>query len=161
MAIDHLTLLHIAISLIGIATGFGALAGLLAGQLFPRWVAWFLTSTLATSLTGFCFPLHGVTPAMVIGAISTVLLVAAMYAIYLRRLAGSWRVVFVVCSVTALYLNVFVLIVQTFLKNPALLATAPTQTEPPFAITQGVAFLAFSILGVLAVRRFHPAPPSE
>lgn len=155
MSIEVFTLVHVLISLAGIATGFGALSGWTNGQLLPRWTAMFLLTTVATSVTGFFFPFHGVTPAIVFGVISLGLLAAAIYALYVRRLAGFWCRLFVICSVASLYLNVFVLIVQLFQKFPALKETAPTQSEPAFAITHGVNLLMFIVLGVVATRRMQ------
>ncbi len=154
MALQYFTLIHILISLVGIATGFGMLSGLLAGRLFPGWTAVFLVSTVATSVTGFFFPIHGITPGIVVGIISLVLLAVANCALYWRRLAGAWRKAFVISGSIALYLNVFVLFVQLFEKMPVLKEIAPTQTEPAFRITQGVVLIAFIVVGIIATRRF-------
>ncbi len=115
---------------------------------------------MATSVTGFGFPIHGVTPGIVLAIIPLLVLPVAIYARYVRRLAGVWRMVYVATAVTALYLSFFVLIVQSFLKVPALKAVAPTQAEPPFAIAQGIALLLFIILASLAAIRF-PAQPGK
>jgi hypothetical protein len=155
MALQYLTLVHIFISLGGIASGFGALSGLLAGQLFPRWTAVFLVTTVATSVTGFFFPFRGVTPASAVGLISLLALAVAHYALYFRRLAGAWRKAFVISALIALYLNVFVLVVQLFQKMPALMEIAPTQTEAPFAITQAIVLIVFISLGISATSRFR------
>lgn len=152
------TLVHIAISLIGIAAGFGVLFGFLASRESPGWTKVFLLFTILTSVTGFMFPFDKVLPSHVTGAISLGVLALALVALYGRRLAGPWRWVYVVTAVAALYLNTFVLVVQTFIKNPALKELAPTQSEAPFAITQGLVLLAFIALGTLAVRRYHPEP---
>jgi len=113
-------------------------------------------TTTATTLTGFGFPFHGLTPAIGVGIVSTLVLALAIAALYLFHLAGSWRWVYVVGCVIAQYLNCFVLVVQAFLKVPALHALAPTQSEPAFKLAQGFVLLAFIAIGVLAVRRFHP-----
>jgi hypothetical protein len=63
----------------------------------------------------------------------------------------------VVTAVLALYLNVFVGVVQTFQKVAFFHALAPTQTEPPFAVAQGIVLLAFIAVGIAAVRKFRPA----
>jgi len=151
------TLFHVALSLVGIVAGFVAVFGLLASKLGPVSTPVFLWTTLATTITGFMFPFHGFTPAIGLGLISLPVMGAAFYALYAAKLAGRWRGVYVVNAVLALYLNFFVLIVQSFLKIPALNALAPTQKEPPFALAQGAALLLFVALGILTVRRFQPA----
>jgi hypothetical protein len=155
METPYFTLVHIAISLAGIASGFGALSGWFVGKLFPRWTAWFLATTVATSVTGFFFPFHGFTPAIGVGIVSLAILAVALFALYVRRLSGPWRKAFVICSVAALYLNFFVLVVQLFQKTPALIAIAPKQTEPPFALTQAVVLIVFIVFGIIAARRFR------
>jgi hypothetical protein len=152
---NALTLFHVALSLAGIAAGFVVVYGLIKSQRFDRWTLTFLVTTVATSLTGYLFPFEKLLPSHIIGAISLVVLALAIYALYSRRLAGGWRRTYVVSAVTALYLNFFVLVVQLFLKVPALKALAPTQSEPPFFITQTVVLVAFVYLGVLSAKRFH------
>ena len=149
------TKLHVVISLIGIASGLVVMFGLLVGRRLKGWTALFLISTVLTSVTGFFFPFHGVTPAIVVGIISLVLLAVAIVARYARHLAGAWRWIYVVTAMISLYLNVFVLIVQLFQKVPALKALAPTQTEPPFAVTQLVVLTLFALLTIIAAIRFH------
>ena len=161
MALQYFTLIHIAISIAGIASGFGLLAGLVAGRLFPRWAVVFLATTIATSVTGFFFPYHGVTPGIVVGVVSLVALAVACYALYVRRLNGLWRKAFVITAVLSLYLNVFVLVVQTFQKNPALVEIAPEQSGPAIAITQVIVLGVFIWLGWIAVRRFRADPPQQ
>jgi hypothetical protein len=152
------TLIHVAISLVAIGSGFVVVFGMLAGNRLDRWTAFFLATTVATSVTGFGFPITGFTPGIVIGIISLILLAVAIYARYARRLARYWRPAYVVTAVISLYLNFFVLIVQSFQKVPTLKALAPTQSEPPFLIAQIVAILAFINLGFLAVTKFHDRP---
>ena len=152
------THIHVVISLLAIASGFVILFGLIAGKRLDGWTAFFLATTVATSVTGFGFPIHGITPGIVLGVISLVVLAVALYARYGRHLAGGWRLVYVITAVTALYLNVFVLIVQSFQKLAPLKALAPTQSEPPFAIVQGIALVAFIALGILAGKRFRAGP---
>lgn len=153
MALEIFTLVHVLISIIGIAAGYGALAGLLSGLVLPRWTAIFLITTVATSATGFFFPFRGFTPAYAVGAISLVVLGLAIYALYGRGLAGGWRKVYVITALVALYLNSFVLVAQFFQKIPALKALAPTQAEPPFAICQGALLVMFIWLGVVAAKK--------
>lgn len=150
------TMLHVAISLVGILTGIVVMYGLLTTKPLGGWTAVFLVSTVLTSLTGFAFPNEHVTPGQVVGVLSLMVLLGAIVARYGLHLRGAWRGIYVVCSALALYFNVFVLIVQSFEKVPALKAIAPTQKEPPFAIVQLTVLAAFVVLTVLAVRRSRP-----
>jgi hypothetical protein len=152
------TLVHVAISLIGIVSGFVALRGLIGNRLYPCWTRWFLATTILTSATGFFFPNLHFTPAVKVGILSLVLLAVACYALYGRGLAGGWRRAYVVTATLSLYLNTFVLVAQLFQKVPALKALAPTGSEPPFAAAQGVVLLVFLVLGILAFRRFRDTP---
>lgn len=152
------TLLHVLISLVGIGTGCVVLWGFLQDKPLPRWTLVFLATTIATSATGFGFPFEKVLPSHIVGAISLVLLSLALRALYQKKLAGHWRKVYVITATTSLYLNVFVLIVQLFLKVPVLHALAPTQAEPPFAIAQGLNLLLFAYLGYRSVKNFHSDP---
>jgi hypothetical protein len=154
---DVTTLLgfHVVVSLVGIAAGLVVLAGLIANKRLEGWTLIFLSTTLATSVTGFFFPVQEILPSHIVGAISTVVLALAIVARYGRHLAGSWRWIYVVTAVTALYLNVFVLVVQLFLKVEALAVLAPNQTEPPFLIAQGVALVLFTLAGIVGVLRFR------
>jgi hypothetical protein len=149
------TIIHVLLSLVGIFTGLVVVAGLLSAKRFDSWTIVFLASTLATSLTGFGFPFERLLPSHIIGAISIVVLAAAIYSRYVGLMEGRWRPIYVVTAVVALYLNVFVLVVQLFLNVPALNALAPTQSEPPFAIAQTIVLLVFAALGVAAVKRFR------
>jgi hypothetical protein len=150
------TKVHVVISLIAIVSGFFVAFGLLTAKRFNGLTAFFLLTTVATSVTGFFFPFHGFTPAIGVGIVSLVVLAVAIFAQYGRRLTGPWRWIYVVTAMIALYLNVFVLIVQLFQKVPALKALAPTQSEPPFQIGQLVTLALFVVLAILAVRRFRP-----
>jgi hypothetical protein len=152
------TLVHVLISLVGIGSGFVVMFGLLAGKRLDGWTALFLTSTVATSVTGFGFPFDHLLPPHKVGIISLVVLAVAIFARYARHLAGAWRRVYVVCAAVALYLNVFVGVIQAFLKVPALKAMAPTQKEPPFLVAQLVVLLLFVGLTILAAKRFHIEP---
>ena len=156
LSLSTFTQIHVALSLIGIASGFVVLFGLLGGKDLRRWTDVFLASTIATSITGFGFPIKHFGPPHIVGVISLVVLAAALLARYAMYLAGAWRRVYVICAVIALYLNVFVGVVQAFQKIDALHALAPTQTEPPFAIAQGGVFVIFLVLGIFATMRFMP-----
>ncbi len=150
------TFVHVLLSLIGILAGLVVLNGLLGSKRLPGWTLVFLVTTIATSVTGFFLPADRLLPSHVVGIISLVFLAIALLALYSFRLAGAWRATYVVAAVISLYLNFFVLVAQSFLKLPALHALAPTQQEPPFAIAQGIVLLIFIVLGVFAVKRFHP-----
>jgi hypothetical protein len=151
------TLIHVLISIAGIVAGFVAAFGLIAGRRFDRWTAVFLVMTIATSVTGFGFPIHAVGPPHIIGVISLVILAVAVVARYRFHLAGSWRWIYVVTATIALYLNVFVGVVQAFQKIPALHALAPTQAEPPFVVAQVATLAILATLGTLGTMRFRVA----
>ena len=150
------TLIHVVISLLGIAAGFVVIYGMLTAKPLEKWTMYFLATTTATSVTGFFFPFEGFKPAYVFGVISLVALAAAYYALRTKQLAGGWRKVYVISVLVAQYLNCFVLVVQSFLKLPPLKGLAPTQSEPPFAIAKGVVLVLFIVLGVATVKRFRP-----
>jgi hypothetical protein len=150
------TLLHTALSLIGIVAGLVALFGLLRNNPLNNWTLIFIVTTAATTLTGFLFPFHGFTPAIGTGIVSSLVLAVTILARYAFNMVGSWRWIYVVGAVVSLYLNCFVLVVQGFLKVPALHALAPQGNEPVFALTQGLVLVLFVIAGFIAVRRFHP-----
>ncbi len=152
------TLVHVVISLAGIFSGFVVLFGLLAGKRLDGWTKFFLITTVATSVTGFFFPFHGFTPAIGVGIISLLVLSIAIFARYPRQLAGRWRWIYVVTAMIALYLNVFVAIVQAFEKAPVLKVLAPTQSEPPFKLTQLVVLALFVVLTIVGVIRFRLEP---
>jgi hypothetical protein len=160
LSLSTLTTLHVVLSLIGIASGLIVVYGMLAAQRMSGWTALFLLTTVLTSVTGFLFPFSGLLPSHVIGAISLVVLAVALVARYAFRLAGAWRWVYVTSALAALYFNVFVGVAQAFQKSAVLQPLAPTQSEPPFAVAQLVVLAIFLGLGVLAVRRFHPAEPA-
>ncbi len=156
-----LTFIHTAISLIGVATGLVVLIfGLLASQRLARWTSWFLATTVLTSVTGFFLPAAHFMPSHAVGILSLLVLALALFALYTKHLEGGWRRTYVITAVIALYLNVFVLVAQLFAKVPALKELAPTQTEPPFKLAQGVVLVAFIVLGALAATRFHPPEPT-
>ncbi len=155
-ALPAFTIIHVAISLAAIASGFVVLFGMIANKSLKGWTVFFLTTTVATSVTGFGFPIKGMTPGLAFGIISLVILAPTIYALYGRHLAGGWRFIYVIGAAVAFYLNFVVLIVQSFQKVPALHALAPQQNEPPFLITQIVAMVVFLVLGFLAFKWFRP-----
>jgi hypothetical protein len=156
LSIADFTVLHVVISMLAIFAGFIVVGAMFAGANLGGWTAFFLIMTILTSLTGFLFPFKTVTPAIVVGVIASLILIVALWALYKHRLAGRWRVVYVVSAIVSLYLNVFVLVVQSFQKVSFLNPYAPTGSEPPFMIAQVATLVAFIILGWMAVRRFHP-----
>jgi hypothetical protein len=156
MSLRTLTLVHVLISLSGITSGLVVMYGFLTNKRFDRWTAIFLTTTALTSLTGFLFPFMGMTPAIKLGIISLLVLAIAIVTRYPLHLA--WRKTYVITACAALYFNVFVLVVQSFEKIPALNAIAPTQKEPSFAIAQMVVLVLFIVLTTLATKKFRPVP---
>jgi hypothetical protein len=156
MSLGTYTFIHVLISLVGIASGLVVLFGLIAGKRLDGWTVLFLATTVATSVTGFGFPFDHLLPSHRVGFVSLAVLAVAITARYAFHLRGAWRRVYVVCAVLALYLNVFVGVVQSFLRVPALNALAPKQTEPPFVVAQALVFVAFVGLAVVAAIRFRP-----
>jgi hypothetical protein len=152
------TTFHVALSLIGIGSGFVVVYGLIASKRMDGWTALFLSTTVLTSLTGFLFPIHKFTPGIGVGIVSMILLGAAVLARYRFGLAGGWRRTYAITAVLSLYLNFFVLIVQLFEKVPALRELAPTQSEPPFQVAQLSALVIFAVLTVLSAVKFHDEP---
>ena len=157
MSIQTFTLVHTAISLIAILTGLIVMVGMLTGKRMPEWTGVFLLTTVLTSVTGFMFPvpISLLLPSQITGIVALAVLLPTLAAIYVFKLSGPWRSVYIIGAVISLYLNVFVLVVQAFLKLPALKEIAPTQNDPPFQIVQLVVLLAFIALGILAVLRFR------
>jgi len=160
MSTGAFTLLHVAISLIAIASGVVVTIGLWRAQRMPGWTTVFLVTTIGTSVTGFFFHSKSFGAPHVVGVISLVILALALIALYGYRLARAWRWIYVASALAAFYLNVFVAVVQAFQKLPFLKALAPTGSEPPFAVTQLLVLAGFIALGVLAARRFRPGAPA-
>ena len=154
LATDPLTLIHTAISLLALVTGLPVLAAMMKGRTPVTLTGIFLGLTVLTSATGFLFKNEQVTPAMIVGAISLIILAVALFALYGRHLAGRWRTIYVITATMALYLNVFVLVVQSFIKIPALHALVPVvpPAGPLFGAVQGVVLLVFVAAGWVAVK---------
>jgi len=159
LSLHAVTVLHVVISLIGIVSGLVVLSGLFKSQSMPGMTALFLLTTILTNATGFMFPFEKLLPSHIIAIISLVLLAIACFALYGQKLSGAWRSIYVITAVTSLYLNVFVLVIQSFLKIGPLHELAPSvpPSEPPFAVTQGVVLVLFVIAIIASVRRFRPA----
>jgi hypothetical protein len=156
MSTGAFTLLHVIITLVAIGSGLIVVGGMFASHKLPGTTALFLFTTALTSVTGFLFPIHGFTPALGVGIVACVILVVALFALYKEHLAGAWRWIYVITAIVSLYLNVFVLVVQSFVKVSVLNALAPTQSEPPFAITQAAVLAIFILIAVIAVLKFRP-----
>jgi hypothetical protein len=155
MSLATYTIVHVIISLIGIASGFIVLFGMLGGRLLSPWNTLFLVTTVLTSVTGFAFPFVKVTPGIILGILSLIVLAIAIFALYARHLIGGWRRTYAITAMIAQYFNVFVLVAQSFAKIPAIHALAPTQTEAPFKIAQLALLVLFIFLTVAAARKFR------
>jgi hypothetical protein len=163
MSLSTFVFVHVIISLVGIAAGFIVMFGLLGSNRMPGLTALFLLLTILTSATGFLIPplvTEKLLPSHMIGVLSLILLAIACYALYGAKLSGSWRWIFVLTALLAQYFNVFVLVIQSFLKIGPLHALAPSvpPSEPPFAVAQGIVLVFFIIVIIGAIKRFHPAP---
>jgi hypothetical protein len=166
MSLSTFVLVHVIISLVGIVAGFIVMFGMLGSNRMPGWTALFLSTTILTSATGFLIPpllFDKLLPSHIFGALSLLLLAIACFALYGQRLSGSWRWIYVLTALISLYLNTFVLVIQSFLKVPALHALAPSvpPSEPPFAIAQGIVLVFFIIVIIGAIRRFRPLAVME
>ncbi|MDB5641114.1 MAG: hypothetical protein JWN07_431 [Hyphomicrobiales bacterium] len=158
MSLSALTTFHTLISLIAIAAGAVAVTGLFRNGSFRRATHLFLATAVLTSLTGFLFPLNGVTPAVITGVLALGILALVLMAFYLFHLTGAWRWIFAIGMVASLYLLVFVGVAQAFQKIAFLNGFAPTQSETPFLVAQLVALVMFVVIGVLATRSYRPGP---
>ena len=150
------TVIHVLVSLVGIIAGLVVAGGLVAGRRLDGWTGLFLATTILTNASGFGFPFVVLMASHILGILSLLILPVVLAARYWKHLAGGWRKVFVIGAVVTLYFNVFVLVVQLFRRVPVLLASAPTQKEPPFAITQLVLLAMFVWLGRAALKGFTP-----
>jgi hypothetical protein len=150
------TFLHVLISLIGVASGFIVMVELLRSSYSGSWTAIFLATTIVTSASGFLFPFSKLLPSHIVGIVSLVLLAIALFSFYVQRMHGIWRQIYVLTAMLSLYLNVFVMIIQGFLKVPLLNSLAPTQTESPFLIVQGVTLVCFLAVIIVAAIRYRP-----
>jgi hypothetical protein len=159
LSLHAVTVLHVVISLIGIVSGLIVLYGLFTSQSMPGMTALFLLTTILTNATGFMFPFENLLPSHIIAILSLILLAIACVALYGMKLSGAWRAIYLITAIASLYLNVFVLVIQSFLKIGPLHELAPSvpPSEPPFAVTQGVVLVLFVVAIVAAVRRFRPA----
>jgi hypothetical protein len=162
MSTATFVLVHVVISLIAIVSGLIVMFGMLGSKRQPALTAIFLVTTILTSATGFVIPpllFEKFLPSHLFGLMSLVLLAIACFALYIMNLRGAWRWIYALTALVALYLNVFVLVVQSFLKVPALHALAPSvpPAEPPFAVAQGIVLVFFVIVIIGVIRRYRPA----
>lgn len=160
LSLPVFTLLHVIISVVELLAGAVVVLQMLAGRR-SRLNGLFLTTAALTTITGFLFPFHGMTPGIILGFLSLPFLFLAATAFYVGRLRGAWRVTYILSALIVLYFDAFVAIAQSFMKIPALHALAPTGKEPPFAVAQGLLLLVFIVLGFRAIKRFRPAMVSE
>src|SRR6266850_5991342 len=162
ISLSTFTTVHVIISLIGIVAGIIVMFGMLGSNRMPGLTAIFLLFTILTSATGFLIPplvSDKLLPSHIIGGLSLVLLLIACIALYAMKLAGPWRWIYVVTALLSLYFNVFVLVIQSFLKVPALTALAPGNppSGPVFAVAQGIVLVFFVVTIIGVWRRFRPA----
>ncbi len=156
MSVGAFTLLHVIITLVAIGSGLIVVGGMFASHRLPGTTALFLFTTVLTSVTGFLFPIHGFTPALGVGILACAIMAVAVFALYKEHLVGAWRWIYVITAIVSLYLNVVVLVVQSFMKVSALNALTPTQSEPLFAITQAAVLVIFILIALIAVVKFRP-----
>ena len=162
LSLSTFVLVHTVISIIAIVAGFIVMFGMLKSTGPGGLTGLFLLLTILTSATGFLIPplvSDKLLPSHIIGALSLVLLLIACIALYATKLSGSWRWIYAVTALLALYFNTFVLVIQSFLKIPALTALAPGNPPagPVFAVVQGIVLVFFVLMIIGAVRRFRPA----
>ena len=161
ISLSTFTTVHVIISLIAIVAGIIVMFGMLGSNRMPGLTAIFLLFTILTSATGFLIPplvTEKLLPSHIIGVLSLVLLAIACIALYGMKLSGAWRWIYALTALISLYLNVFVLVIQSFLKIPALAAVAPGNppSGPVFAVLQGVVLVFFVLMIIGAWRRFRP-----
>jgi hypothetical protein len=156
LSVHTFTIIHVLISLVGIVAGVIVAFAMVQSKSVPGWTALTLLALILTSVTGFFFHNTTFTPAQGVGAISLVVLAVAVIALYFLHLTGIWRWIYVIAAMVAIYLNVFVGVIQAFEKIGFLEALAPHQTEPPFIIAQVIVLAIFVVLGFGALRKFHP-----
>jgi hypothetical protein len=151
------TYLHVFLSVVGLGSGVFVVLGFFSSKRLSILTSTFVVSTFLTSLSGFLFPFHGVTPGIVLGLLSVLILILSTYALYVKKLAGDWRATYVITACVALYFNFFVLVAQAFDKVHVLHSIAPSQTSPGFAISQIAVLVLFILITVRSVKKFHPA----
>jgi len=156
LSLVQFTYLHVFLSLVGLGAGIFIVYGLLTSRRLSILTSLFLVTTVATSLTGFLYPFNGITPGIILGILSMIVLVLAIVALYVKKLAGPWRGTYVVTVMLAYYFNFFVLVAQSFAKVPPLHSIAPTQASPGFGFTEAAVLVIFILLTIRAFKKFHP-----
>ena len=158
LSLHAVTVLHVVISLVAIVSGLIVLFGLFKSESMPGMTAFFLITTILTNATGFMFPFEKLLPSHIIAILSLVLLAIACYALYSMKLAGAWRPIYLITAIVSLYLNVFVLVIQSFLKIPPLHEIAPGNPPagPAFAVVQGIVLVFFIVMIIQVWRRYRP-----
>jgi hypothetical protein len=156
LSLVQFTYLHVFLSLVGIGSGLFIVYGLITSRRLSILTTLFLVSTVFTSLTGFLFPFKGMSPGIILGILSLIVLLLAMVALYAKKLDGPWRGVYVISAMAAYYFNFFVLVAQSFDKVPALHSFAPSQDSAGFAWTQGAVLVVFVLLTIRAYKKYHP-----
>ncbi len=154
MSLSTFTVLHVAISLVGLASGAFVLRDMLRSRQAAGLTAVFLATTLATTVTGCLFPSTRLGLGQVVGCLSLIVLMPTLTALYGYRLAGPWRGIYAAGATAALYLNVLIGVAQAFAKSTTVQAFAP-----PYLLTQLVVLVIFVVLGFRAVKRFRPCTP--
>ena len=157
LGMPPMVFIHVLISLLGIGSGIVVMFGFFGNKRLDAWTHFFLVTTILTSFTGFLLPAHKLLPSHILGVLSLIALAVACVARYSKKMQGGWLKTYVITAMISLYFNVFVLIAQAFMKVPALHVLAPTGSEPPFAVAQGLNLVLFVILTSFAVKKFHPA----
>lgn len=158
---DTYLFIHVVLSFIGLFSGLVVMLGMLSGRHSPVWTLLFLLSTVLTSLTGFILPAEKLLPSHIVGLLSLLALGFAVHAYYIEKLQRRWRVIYVTTATIALYFNVFVAVVQAFLKIPVLNALAPSQSELPFIAAQTLVLLLFIVVGFIASKRLPVLPAAR
>jgi hypothetical protein len=158
VSLSTYTVIHVAICFAAILTGLVVVFGMIGGKRLDGWTFWFLFMTALTNLTGFGFPFDHLLPSHFLGILSLAVMLVAIVARYAFGMQGAWRGLYVAGATAALWTNMFALVAQSFGKIPALTALAPTQSEPPFLISEVVMLAIFVALEFVAARKFHPQP---
>lgn len=156
LSLHAFTALHVIITIVELLAGVVLVLQMVAGKRSGLNGVFLATGAL-TTLTGFLFPYHGITPGIILGFLSLPFLLLAAVSWYTGRLRGAWRVIYILSALIVLYFDAFVAIAQSFMKIPALHALEPTGKEPPFAVAQGLLLLVFLVIGFLALKHFRPA----
>jgi len=147
---------HTLISFAAILAGLVVILRVMSGSLPALWTEVFLVTAVITSVTGFLFPFGQLLPSHIVGGIALVVLAATLLAQYVFHFVGPWRAIYAIGLVASLYLLLFVLIAQAFMKIEVLHRLAPTQSEAPFAIAQVLLLAVMLWVGMRALRAFHP-----